>query len=158
MSATVAAAGDLALALDYLAERVGVEDPSQLEALARALLAARWEFPPPERVTTHAATYGYRKCVATHGISSAEVSQCRRLSWARSLLQPIPEKPVVRKLCFLHQAAKLSPGFRLVATRSDSGAAAYIKNDVLNEDSACRLLKAGWSCLFVRKRNGRAGP
>ena len=142
---------DFAVTLEYLAGSIGAETPAQLTSIARALQTIRWDFPAPEPLTKAGNFYGFGECVAARAVCYAELRANDTFSYARGLLEAAPGKPPVRKMCFLHQAAKLSRGFKLAAIRVGNGTAAYIENPVINEALACEFLKEGWNCLFVRK-------
>jgi len=140
---------EFAYALEYLVRLVGADTPVHLHGIARALCLVNWDLPRPEPVTPERNVYGFLTCLGEE--------TCRVLAddggppphKTRALLEPLPSKTGLRKMCLVHDQARLNRGFRLVATRGDDGTAAYVPNDVIAEEKACDFLKKGWRCLFV---------
>jgi len=141
---------EFAYALEYLVRMVGADTPVHLNGIARALHNVSWVLPGLEPVTPGRNIFGFRTCLAERACDFLAASGDLTPLNARELLEPLPSKPAIRKMCFVHYLARLTPGYRLVAARANNGTAAFIPNDVIPESTACSLLKNGWRCLHVR--------
>jgi len=146
---------DFAYAVEYLARVVGTASPTQLRIIARALGAVGWNLPPPRAVADTGGVGGFNSCVAAGIILRAESGAEQAFPFARRLLEEIPGKSPVRKMCYLHDAAERPQGYRLAAVGNGNHRAAYIENRVLGETAACDWLARGWRCLFVKVAPGR---
>lgn len=143
--------GDFALVLEYLAATVGADTPTQLLVIARALRAIPWNLPSPEPLTPDRSICGYGECVAHRAVTTKEISAERRLPHVRELFEPLPRQPAIKKICFLHEAAKVSPGYKLVAMHGENGTVAFVENDAVNETTARKFIRDGYSCVFVKQ-------
>lgn len=141
---------EFAYALEYLVRLVGADNAVHLAGIARALHTVSWALPPLELVTPELKVYGYRTCLAERACDFLASVPGPTPPFAEALLDPIPSKPAIRKMCIVHYKAKLTPGFRFLAARDNNGTAAYAPNDLIPENAACGLLKNGWRCLHVR--------
>jgi hypothetical protein len=149
---TSTASDDFPFALDYLARTFGVETPAELAVVARSLQNVRWALDNPGAVNAGGELFGFRKCVVETTVDAAERDAGCELPGARALLTPVPAKPAVKTMCFIHQAANLTPGFRLAAVRGSNGNAAFFGDRLRGETESRALLKSGWTCLFFRRR------
>ena len=142
---------DFAYALEYLARVVGTASPTQLRIIARALRAVAWDVPPPHPVADAGRVGGFNTCMAARMIHQTESHSEQVFPHARELLEEIPRKSPVRKMCYLHDATERPRGYRLAAVGNGNYTAAYIENRVLGETAACDWLSRGWRCLFVKE-------
>lgn len=147
---------DFASTIEYLARTVGTGSARQLQVIARALAAVDWDLPSPQPVPAAGGVGGFNVCVAATALLRAPSSAAAAFPYAQRLLEGVPEKPAVRKICYLHDAAERPRGYRLAAVRGENGTAAYIDNPVLGENEACDWLTLGWGCLFVQNGSGPA--
>ncbi|UCH78653.1 MAG: hypothetical protein JSU81_01510 [Candidatus Coatesbacteria bacterium] len=145
---------DFACTVEYLARAVGTASATQLRIIARALGAVDWDLPSPRPVAAAGEVGGFNMCVAASAILRPE-APAAALPYARTLLEKVPGKPAVCKMCYLHDVTARPRGYRLAAVRDDNGTAAYIENPVLGESDACGWLNRGWGCLFVKNGSGR---
>jgi hypothetical protein len=141
---------EFAYALEYLVRLVGADTPVHLNGIARALHNVSWTLPRLEPVTPEQNIFGFRTCLAERACNFLSATGDFAPLNTRELLEPFPSKPAIRKMCFVHYMARLTPGFRLVAARGNNGTAAYIPNSVITGSTACSLLKNGWRCLHVK--------
>jgi hypothetical protein len=147
-------ADDFAYAVEYLARVVGTASPIQLRIIARALGAVNWNLPPPRPIGDAGGVGGYHTCVAARMILRTESHAGQAFPFARGLLEKIPGKSPVRKMCYLHDAAERPRGYRLAAVGNGNGSTAYIENRTLGQTDACDWLSRGWGCLFVKAGSG----
>lgn len=149
---------EFAYALEYLVRLVGVDTPVHLHGIARALHIVNWDLPRPEPVTAERNVFGFHACLCETACDFLAAGDNAPPLNAHALLDYVPSKPAIRKMCFVHHKAKLTPGFRFVAARSENGTAAYVPNGVISEEEACDFLKKGWCCLFVKNTPARPRP
>lgn len=140
---------EFAYALEYLVRLVGADTPAHLQGIARALCIVNWDLPRPEPVTPERNIFGFHFCLCETACDYLAAGGNALPLNADTLLDPLPSKPGIRKMCFIHYKAKLTPGFRFIAARGENGTAAYVPNGVISEEKACDFLKKGWRCLFV---------
>lgn len=145
---------DFACAVEYLARAVGTASAAQLRIIARALGAVDWNLPSPRPLGATGEVGGFNMCVAATAILGSEAPAGPAFYHARTLLEGVPGKPAVRKMCYLHDATERPRGYRLAAVRDENGTAAYIDNPILGENDACVWLTRGWGCLFVKNGSG----
>jgi hypothetical protein len=139
---------EFAYAIEYLVRMVGADTPVHLHGIARALCLVNWDLPQPERVTPGHNVFGFTTCLCERACL-AHAADNGTPREAQALLEPLPAKSGLLKMCLIHDQARLSRGFRLVAARGNNGVAAYVPNTRISEDEAHALLKEGWRCLFV---------
>lgn len=128
---------------------VGADTPLHLHGIARALYIVNWDLPRPVPVTPERNVFGFLTCLGEEACRVLTRDDDRTPRVARALLEPLPAKRGLRKMCLVHDRARLNRGFRLVASRGNDGTAAYVPNGVISEEKACEFLKKGWRCLFV---------
>lgn len=148
-------ADDFAYAVEYLARAVGTASPAQLRIIARALGTVWWNLPSPRPVADAGDVGGFHTCVAAKVFLQTESRAEQSFPFARELLEEIPGKSPVRKMCYLHDVTERQRGYRLAAVRNGNQTVAYIENRVLGETAACDWLTRGWGCLFVKVTPGR---